>query len=393
MKTHKISNSMDAPLMRAKSYYGRFFESGPVKYPESNEMVYISAENLPKFVEGHKGVPIIIEHEDLTVDNIAEHCVGYVARTFINNEGFTDDHGNMHASDGWGWALFTVHDQDAISLLDGMNWKLSNEYFVTQKGDSGEYNAIPYNYEVLDINPVHIAIVQKPRYTDVKVISNSRKDIPTDTTLLPLKPLKQLTNNKLMNAFKNAKGIFKKNEDDKKDNMMAPPRDTLDRSSDKKDDNKKNEMTDFEVETKGEKKPFSEIMEHVKNHMMNSKSNEDMESGLENEYDMGDDKMTGHDILNYYNSLMSKENAEDETDIKENAEDEAIDNTDESLEQALEEETKKDNKGRVRNSVTGFNVLEQARNQSISIKKTPLLPEISPQQKSAALRDFLRQTN
>lgn len=143
--------------LQAKTYSCRFLEAGVVKY--DNEMVYISQENLMKIAESFKGTPMIIDHQNITIEN-------------ADNLKFGNALNIRKGDDGWAWCDFSSDDEEAISLINS-GWSVSCAYVPTKTAGAGIYHNISYDREILEAKALHIAIVQKPRYEKALVIENS----------------------------------------------------------------------------------------------------------------------------------------------------------------------------------------------------------------------------
>lgn len=147
--------------LKAKSYRCRFLEPGVSN--NGGVAVLIRSENLMHLANKFKGVPFIIDHEDIDVDNIDNKKVG-LATDIIKDD------------DGWAWCNYMIDSEEAEMLLK-QGHSISCAYTVLQKGDGGVYNGVEYDFEVLDLEPDHIAIVAEPHYTGAIVVENSKKNI------------------------------------------------------------------------------------------------------------------------------------------------------------------------------------------------------------------------
>jgi hypothetical protein len=229
IKTNAITQNLTA-----KSYKTRFLEAGVVNYPEQNQMVFISSESLPIIAEKFKGCKIVIDHKEVSEEEAQQEIVGYVS--------------NVYMMDGWAWAEFTVHSQEAIDVIN-QGFTSSCAYSAVMKKEGGIKNAVQYDDEVIDIREddtiTHIALVPKPRYDDSIILENS---------------INNKIKNKIMNIFK-----FKSEKEGSKELTL--------------------ENSLFEID--GEELPVSEMISCYKNAMAEKKEEEDKKSKLAN----GDDKV------------------------------------------------------------------------------------------------------
>ena len=307
IKTNSITQNL-----KAKSYKTRFLEAGVVNYPEQNQMVFISSESLPIIAEKFKGCKIVIDHKEVSEEEAQQEIVGYVS--------------NVYMMDGWAWAEFTVHSQEAIDVIN-QGFTSSCAYSAVMKKEGGIKNAVQYDDEVIDIREddtiTHIALVPKPRYDDSIILENS---------------INNKIKNKIMNIFK-----FKSEKEDSKELTL--------------------ENSLFEID--GEELPVSEMISCYKNAMAEKKEEEDKKSKLANgddKVDVDGEEMTISELANFYkknkkkNEEDKKENEDKEEDKKENEEDkeeddkkENEDKEDDKKENEKEEEEKKGNT--IKNSV------------------------------------------
>lgn len=108
---------------------------------------------------------MIINHQEVTANNVNEIEVGRVNNVWFNEE------------DGWYWCDGVITNQKALDLID-KGWSVSCSYNVSNYSDKGgTENNIKYDMEFLDGNFTHLAIVKNPRYEGADiVVVNSRID-------------------------------------------------------------------------------------------------------------------------------------------------------------------------------------------------------------------------
>jgi hypothetical protein len=133
-------------------------------------IVYISRENLMNLANKFYKAPITIDHE-------GTECVGRIVEVFLNDKGFEylDQNGQkqFQVPDYYPWAKFLVDNSEkAINIINnGLYNNVSTGYRVVDRTQAGgALNSIPYDFEVLDIDPLHVALVARGRYDASKVI-------------------------------------------------------------------------------------------------------------------------------------------------------------------------------------------------------------------------------
>lgn len=236
-----INNAIDNPKLKAQSFKARFLEAGVVKYED--EMVLIKPESLMKIGDDFKGAHVIIDHQDVSEDEVSEKIVGYITNVWFNPE------------DGWAWCDFTVNSEEAISLIN-QGYSVSCAYYP-EYAQGGTYHNIPYDREIMGGEAIHLAIVENPRYEDAIILKNSIKKVMTifklkkekkenkaevkeielENALFEIEEGENVAVADMVEAYKNAK----KNEEEEKE----------------KEDSKMN--ADSEVEVDGEMIKVSEL--------------------------------------------------------------------------------------------------------------------------------------
>ena len=112
------------------------------------------------------GVPVIINHKDITAKNADDERVGVV------NSVWYDD------KDGWYWCDGIIWDETAQNLITDQNWSVSCSYDVkTANDEGGSENNIKYDMEFLDGVFTHLALVDNPRYERANIVFNSKTEI------------------------------------------------------------------------------------------------------------------------------------------------------------------------------------------------------------------------
>ena len=109
------------------------------------------------------GVPVIINHKDLTSDNVDDERVGVVNSVWYDEK------------DGWYWCDGIIWDKTAQNLITDKNWSVSCSYDVkTADNKGGSENNIKYDMEFLDGVFTHLALVNNPRYERANIVFNSK---------------------------------------------------------------------------------------------------------------------------------------------------------------------------------------------------------------------------
>ena len=142
-------------------YKARILEAGLVKY--GDDLVLLKEEAVKKIGMKYKGYPIIFgKHDDnLTAENIQEKRVGVVSDVWFEG--------------GWIWVKFPLTTAETSfnkNIVDTM--KPSCQYKSLAEAQGGVYNAISYDKEILDGDPMHITISdEKPRYSNSAIYKNN----------------------------------------------------------------------------------------------------------------------------------------------------------------------------------------------------------------------------
>ncbi len=109
------------------------------------------------------GVPVIINHKDITDKNANDERVGVVSNVWFDEK------------DGWYWCDGVIWDETAQNLITDKGWSVSCSYDVKLADDAGgTENNIPYDIEFLDGVFTHLAIVDNPRYERANIVFNSK---------------------------------------------------------------------------------------------------------------------------------------------------------------------------------------------------------------------------
>lgn len=111
------------------------------------------------------GVPVIINHKDITDKNADDERVGVVNSVWYDNK------------DGWYWCDGIIWNETAQNLITDKNWSVSCSYNVkTADNEGGSENNIKYDMEFLDGVFTHLALVNNPRYERANIVLNSKTE-------------------------------------------------------------------------------------------------------------------------------------------------------------------------------------------------------------------------
>lgn len=166
--------------MKPKRYRALHITPGVVDYTDGDqrETVLIKKPALDKMNRSFLGKPVfnyahrVVDIEnafDFTSEEKQEHAVGV-----ISNVGYD-------LQSGYYFADMMIWDEETQDNIAG-GYKVSNAY-VPEVEQGGIYNNVPYNEEVTGGEYDHMAIVENPRYGDVKIFENSKGEKPMKFTL------------------------------------------------------------------------------------------------------------------------------------------------------------------------------------------------------------------
>lgn len=116
------------------------------------------------------GVPVIINHQDVSKENADEIRRGVVSDVWYNPE------------INWFECAGVIWDETAQNLITDKGWSVSCSYDVKLADDAGgTENNIPYDIEFLDGVFTHLAIVDNPRYERANIVFNSKMVVTNAT--------------------------------------------------------------------------------------------------------------------------------------------------------------------------------------------------------------------
>lgn len=146
---------------KGRPFESRFLEAGLVKY--SFGVCLLTKETIDKFVSGFVGCPVIIDHQDITDENVKEKSVGVISDVWYNEK------------DGWFWCKGIITDKEAIDLIN-KGYTVSCQYEITEYQENTEnklHNGNEFDKYILNGKPEHLAIVENPRYENAIIAVNA----------------------------------------------------------------------------------------------------------------------------------------------------------------------------------------------------------------------------
>jgi len=259
-----MPKDLENPELKAKTYQCRFLEAGVVRY--ENETVLIRPENVMKIAETFKGIPVCVDHKDLTLSNVDDHKVGLITREIWRD------------ADGWANCSFLIDNKKGVGVIEE-GYSVSCAYIPTEFAPGGIYHNIPYDREILAGQGVHLALVANPRYeaatiienskekkTMFKIFKNKREEVSLENAVIEVDG-EEVTLENAIAAFKNSKA------EEAKKNAKA----------------KMN--SDDEIEVDGEKVKVSKLVSCYKSAKKNKAKKNESDEDEEMENDAASDAM------------------------------------------------------------------------------------------------------
>lgn len=147
---------------KGRYFMSRFIEPGIAHYEELGDIL-ITKETLNKFIQTMVGVPVIIDHEDVTDKNVDKLRVGSVSKVWFNE------------FDGYFYCEGILTDPEAIDLVKNQGWNVSCAYSF-QSVPKDTHNGKKIDMEFTDGEFLHLAIVKNPRYEGANIVVNKNDD-------------------------------------------------------------------------------------------------------------------------------------------------------------------------------------------------------------------------
>ena len=146
---------------RGRQFRARFLVPGLVKYDYG--VCLLTKENADKFIQGFTGCPVVINHQNVTDDNVKDVAVGDIFSVWFDN------------NDGYYWCNGIIRDKEAIKLINE-GYSVSCQYLITEYSDNTKgalHNGNPYDKVIENGKPEHLAIVNNPRYEGAIIAVNA----------------------------------------------------------------------------------------------------------------------------------------------------------------------------------------------------------------------------
>lgn len=148
---------------KGRYFISRFIEPGIAHYEELGDIL-ITKETLNKFIQTMVGVPVIIDHEDVTDKNVDKLRVGTVSKVWFNE------------FDGYFYCEGILTDKDAVDLVKNKGWNVSCAYSFVADETKKQHNGKDIDMEFTDGEFLHLAIVKNPRYEGANIVVNKSDD-------------------------------------------------------------------------------------------------------------------------------------------------------------------------------------------------------------------------
>lgn len=146
---------------KGRYFVSRFIEPGIAHYEELGDIL-ITKETLNKFIHTMIGVPVIIDHEDVTDKNVDKLRVGSVSKVWFDE------------FDGYFYCEGILTDPEAIDLVKNQGWNVSCAYSFVADETKKQHNGKDIDMEFTDGEFLHLAIVKNPRYEGANIVVNSQ---------------------------------------------------------------------------------------------------------------------------------------------------------------------------------------------------------------------------
>ena len=319
-----------ATLTKGKTFGAEFIRAGVVKY--DNEVILIREENLDRIAQAFEGVPIIIGHEIITEDNVDNLKVGIAGKT-----------GNTPIYNGFRTIDIIIDNDEGLQAING-GAKVSWSGRAAKTLDGGTYNNVPYDREIVEIEGLHIGLVDDPRYEEATIYENSKSsDKEDDNNLIKAAMFNIFNNSKkekdmdlentkiLVNGETfQASDLFDNSKDGLvlKTNVLDNEKEDKKDDEDKKDNEKKEDEKDMkDNQSEKEAEDEAEKKEKAKRNESEDKEEEDKKDEKDNvseTYKMANgEEKTMKEVLEMANKFlkMSEKKNEEKKEDKEKAKD------------------------------------------------------------------------
>lgn len=156
VRKYSKSNALDWP----KEYVCNFLEPGLVSYEDVGAgIAMLPSETIDGMLQSFVGKPVIIDHADVTPENMAEFKHGTVTRVWRD--------GN------WAWCAFILDTDESKKKVE-KGYSVSCAFDVLEVGPGGEHHAIKFDERIQRGSFTHLALVTNPRYEGCRIYTNSK---------------------------------------------------------------------------------------------------------------------------------------------------------------------------------------------------------------------------
>ncbi len=150
---------------KARSFTARFLECGLVSYEgEGLGKALLKKENVDKFIDKMINCPLIIKHNEVNEENVDSLAVGWITQVSYNE------------ADGWYYCNGIITDEEGIDKAKDFGYVSCAVVPLNVDKSGGVWHDIKYDFEVLDADFNHLALVPNPRYGDATILLNSKME-------------------------------------------------------------------------------------------------------------------------------------------------------------------------------------------------------------------------
>lgn len=158
---------------QGKVWYGLHFYPGVAEYHPPGKAafrVFVNENTIRAMGPSFTARPVFLMHVDgveQDLNELRKDADGWVVESFYNE------------CDGKHWAKFITVTERAERAI-GQGFKLSNAYEPKQFGQSGVWNGVTYDREVLAGEYEHLALVPDPRYAESVILNPEQFKVYND---------------------------------------------------------------------------------------------------------------------------------------------------------------------------------------------------------------------
>lgn len=309
--TTEITNASQFPQV----FYAKHMQPGICAY--ENETILVDTDAVKAMMPSFVGRPIYIHHQNVDLATMKEKASGYVTESFYNE------------LDGWAWVkVLAIDDEMHNAITKG--WSVSNAYVPAGWSSAGTKNNCPYDREVTNANFTHLAIVPNPRYEDACIMSPDEFRIYQDGLKRQLAELQNSAP-----TIQKGSTMFKLWKSEKKP-VTGVDADTMVEIQNA--DGKTTEISIAEM--------VNAVKKNADDEAAAKKKLEDEKDNSDQEVTVGEEKMPLKELVNRYQKMNEKKNADEAEEKKKK--DEAEKANADAEAKKKEEEEKENAKGQAR---------------------------------------------